>query len=306
MSEEMSEEMSEKVTDVAGLTMMIANARYGIYDLSYWRKDEKSEWTMPRNILLELGIAIALNRPILLLQHEESRRNGPRLPECLESIRDAVLPFTGNYTLKRALEDRLPQWVNAPPDQEWRNRYCLFGNRTCLYREVHPRVRHWVQEPLPCHISHGLDHDQADFRNVIENVLKDYNDVQTSYLHELAPIDGYEFLLCTYCQQVRSTPFAVYRITPQTTGEAFIAIGMSIALETQFSYKIPKILLAEKVEDVPSLLRGEKIVIAKDNLERKRDYKNFSHRSTGLYARRPGDRVRCPLLKWCQDASKSP
>jgi len=219
---------------------MIANARYGIYDLSYWRKDEKSAWTMPRNVLLELGIAIALNRPTLLLQHEESRQNGPRLPECLESMRDAVLPFTGNYTLKGALKDRLPQWVNVPPDQEWRNRYCLFGNRTCLYREVHPRVRHWVQGPLPCHISHGLDHDQADFRNVIENVLKDYNDVQTSYLHELAPIDGYEFLLCTYCQQVRSTPFAVYRITPQTTGEAFIAIGMSIALETQFSYKFPR------------------------------------------------------------------
>src|SRR5947199_193398 len=39
---------------------MIANARYGIYDLSYWKND-KNEWVMPRNVYIELGIAIALN-----------------------------------------------------------------------------------------------------------------------------------------------------------------------------------------------------------------------------------------------------
>src|SRR5438093_936981 len=38
---------------------MIANARFGIYDLSYWRKDNKSEWIMPRNVFIELGMTIA-------------------------------------------------------------------------------------------------------------------------------------------------------------------------------------------------------------------------------------------------------
>jgi serine/threonine protein kinase len=254
---------------------MIANARYGIYDLSYWRKDDTSEWVMPRNVFIELGIAIALNRPTLLLQHEESRQEGPKLPESLESIRDRILPFTGNYTLKKALEERLPQWVNVPPEQEWRNRYCHFGDRSCLHREAHPRARHWMQGPLPCYISHGPDRDQHDFRDLIERVLKDYNDVEASYLNELSLGEGYEFLLCTHCQKVRSTPFTIHRITPVTSAEAFIAIGISIALETQFDYKIPKILLASKMEDVPSLLTAYKVVIARDNLERKKRLQEF-------------------------------
>src|SRR5947209_7766147 len=39
---------------------MIATTRYGIYDLSYWRTNDHSTWTMPRNVLIELGMAIAL------------------------------------------------------------------------------------------------------------------------------------------------------------------------------------------------------------------------------------------------------
>lgn len=49
---------------------LIANARYGIYDLSWWRLDDKSPWQMPRNVFIELGIAIALNRPTLLLRNK--------------------------------------------------------------------------------------------------------------------------------------------------------------------------------------------------------------------------------------------
>lgn len=254
---------------------MIANARYGIYDLSYWRKEGEREWIMPRNVFIELGIAIALNRPTLLLQHEESRQEGPKLPECLEGVRDRILPFAGNYSLEKALKDRLPQWVNVPPEQEWQNRYCHFGDRRCLHREAHPRARHWMHGPLPCLISHGSDRDQRDFRATIERVLRNYNDVQASYLNELAPSEGYEFLHCTYCQKVRSTPFTIHRITPETPAEAFMAIGISIALEAQFNYKIPKILLAARMEDVPSLLAGHKVVLAKDDLERKKRLQEF-------------------------------
>src|SRR5579864_5498672 len=42
---------------------MIANARYAIFDLSAMYDNERKEWIMPRNVLIELGIAIALNRP---------------------------------------------------------------------------------------------------------------------------------------------------------------------------------------------------------------------------------------------------
>jgi len=36
---------------------LIANARYGIYDLSSWQ-DSRGEWHLPRNVFIELGMAI--------------------------------------------------------------------------------------------------------------------------------------------------------------------------------------------------------------------------------------------------------
>ena len=51
---------------------MIANARYGIFDLSAMYDNERKEWVMPCNVLIELGIAIALNRPVLLLRTAEN------------------------------------------------------------------------------------------------------------------------------------------------------------------------------------------------------------------------------------------
>ena len=251
---------------------LIANARYGIYDLSYWQ-EEKCEWQMPRNVFIELGMAIALNRPTLLLRHANNREL--ELTECLKSVSGHVLEFSGETTLKRVLEKRLPQWVNAPPDRDWWNRYCIFGGRTCEYREAHPRARQWGQKTLCCYISDGPDVDREDFRGVVEDVLGRFSDLAFDYLDTLPATEGYDFLLCTHCQKVRSTPFAIYRITPYTTAETFIAIGMSIALETQFEYKIPKILLTENLGSLPSLLSGYEVFVARSGKERKAHLRTF-------------------------------
>lgn len=226
---------------------MIANTRYGIYDLSYWRKDDKSEWVMPRNVFIELGMAIALNRPTLLLRHSENEEAGLKLPTCLESVSDRILEFSGKTTLKVALRKRLPQWIDVPPERDWWNRFCVFGRRICENREAYPRARRWGQETLCCHVSDGQDKDRPDFRSVVEEVLGRYNDLTFEYLDALSITKGYDFLFCTLCQKVRSTPFAIYRVTPKTPAETFIAIGMSIALEKQFQHEIPKILLTASV-----------------------------------------------------------
>lgn len=251
---------------------LIANARYGIYDMSYWR-NEKGEWQMPRNVFIELGMAIALNRPTLLLRHANNR--GLELPKCLKGLGGHILEFSGETTLKRTLEERLPQWVNAPPERDWWKPYCIFGGRTCEYRETHPRAKQWEERALRCHISDGHDVDRGDFRDVVEEVLGRFSDVTSVYLDQLPVTKGYDFLLCTHCQNVRSTPFAIYRITPHTQPETFIAIGISIALETQFEYKIPKILLTENVKDVPSLLSGYEVVVARSDKERRDRLRRF-------------------------------
>jgi hypothetical protein len=63
-------------------------------------------------------------------------------------------------------------------------------------------------------------------------------------------------LLCSHCQTVRSTPFAIYRIQPYTPAEVFISIGISIALEPLFEYDIPKVVLVRTEQELPSLREG--------------------------------------------------
>jgi serine/threonine protein phosphatase PrpC len=254
---------------------MIANTRYGIYDLSYWWKDDKGEWVMPRNVLIELGMAIALNRPMLLLRHAENEEAGLKLPTCLESESGHILEFSGKTTLKRVLRERLPQWIDIPPEQDWWNRYCIFGRRICEYREAYPRERQRSQETLCCHIADGQDKDRPDFRGMVEEVLGRYDDLTFEYLDALSITKGYDFLFCTLCQRVRSTAFAIYRITPKTPAETFIAIGMSIALEMQFKHEIPKVLLTANMQDVPSLLFGYEVVEAQNDTERKARLQKF-------------------------------
>ena len=257
---------------------LIANARYGIYDLSSWR-DKRGEWHPPRNVLIELGMSIALNRPALLVRHT-SNETLP-LPVCLHGIE--LLDFAGETTLKRTLEERLPQWFDVPPDRDWLARFCTFGNRGCSFREEHPRARQWGNKTLHCHASDGLDQDHPCFqkierdeiRGAFGEIFSRYDNLAFDYLDELPSASGYQFLLCSFCQTVRSTPFAVYRISPHTTAGVFIAIGMSIALETLFEYDIPKVLLVRQEQDLPSLLRGYEVIEASGISEAKRKLRGF-------------------------------
>src|SRR6266516_4901069 len=247
---------------------MIANTRYGIYDLSYWRHNEQCRWEMPRNVLIELGMAIALNRPVLLLRHAENRIAGLALPDCLQSIGSAFCEFTGGKkSLKDALNTHLPHWIKRAPAQEWRNRYCLFGGMVCGHREAHPLSPHIIQNNLACHIADGQETDQDDFRVSVEEIIERFDTIGYHYLNSCSQPQGYNFSLCSHCQLVRSTPFAIYRLTAHTPAETFITIGMSIALETQFGYKIPKILLTDDLEHVPSLLTGYEVVVARNDQE---------------------------------------
>lgn len=251
---------------------LIANARSGIYDLSYWWDEREQKWKMPCNVFIELGIAIALNRPILLLRHAKSR--DLELPKFLQGLND-ILEFSGYTTLKRVLEESLPDWINRPPEVAWWHRTCFFGKKVCEYRDVHPQARQLAQKTRSCHISDGTDIDRPDFRGVIEEVLDRFNNLTYTYLDSLSLTEGYQFLLCSQCQTVRSTSFAIYRITPHTPADTFMAMGISLALEMQFDYTIPKIIMTENVENVPSLLSGYEVIVAQSDKGRKEDLRKF-------------------------------
>ncbi len=265
-----TQSLREKVVE------MIANTHHGLYDLSCWRKNDKGEWQVPRDVFIELGIAIALNRPLLMLRHSSNSVAELPLPQCLAGLGEQIIEFSGRATLKRKLRERLSQWQQTEPEKDWWNRYCIFGARKCEYRETSPYLRQWGQETLHCHVSDGRDVDREDFRDVVEEVLKRFDDLTFNYLDSLSLADGYTFLLCSHCQAARSSPFAIYRISDQTPVETFIAIGMSLALETQFERKIPKILLTSHTEDIPSLLTGYDVMVAQNDGERKSSLSKFT------------------------------
>lgn len=248
---------------------LIANARYGIYDLSWWRRDDESPWQIPRNVFIELGIGIALNRPTLLLRHESNKEAGLELPNCLQCLSDQILEFSGKHSLKKVLLKHLPTWINKAPEKAWWNRHCIFGNRACEYREAHPRTEQFGQNTLNCSVADGADGSCSDFRHIVEEVLHRFNNIDYTYLDNLSLEKDYNFILCTHCQKIRSSPFAIYRITSRTQPEVFIAIGISLALEAQFGYKIFRILITEDIQIVPSLLSGYEVVIAKSDKAKK-------------------------------------
>jgi AAA-like domain len=252
----------------------ISRTSYGIYDLSYWKKD-KNEWVMPANVFIELGMSIALNRPIFLLQRTESRKSGSPLPECLEGIRDRIFEYTGKSSLTNILETRLPQLLEGVAERDWHNNRCLFGERDCEYRTIHPSVKQPGQLKLLCLIADGPDDDKYDFRAVVEDQLERFGALTYCYLDELSIPRGYNFLFCAYCQTIRSSQFAIYRITPQTPAETYIAIGISIALEEQFHLKIPRIVLTGEAQNIPSLLQGFRFGESRNDGELKRHLQKF-------------------------------
>ncbi len=260
------------------VVQLIANARYGIYDLSSWQ-DKSGQWHLPRNVFIELGMAIAFNRPALLLRHTSNK--ALPLSKCLEGL--DLIEFTGDYTLQKALEKHVPQWLDVPPDRDWLNRFCIFGNRVCNFREEHPRIQQQWDQTLNCHVADGLDKDHSGFqmvereeiRGIFKRVFGRYSDLAFDYLDEVFLTKTCQFLLCNHCQKVRSTPFAVYRIPPRTPTEICIAIGMSIALETLFEYNIPKVVLVCRELDLPSLLRGYEVVEASSSNEMEQKLQKF-------------------------------
>src|SRR5207245_10673299 len=98
---------------------------------------DRNAWIIPRNVLIELGMAIALNRPMLLLRHGKNRECGLPLPACLEGL-DIGEFGDGKNLLKQTLNARLPSLTQHTPKQDWLNRYCHLVSLACSFRAADP------------------------------------------------------------------------------------------------------------------------------------------------------------------------
>jgi len=252
----------------------IANSRYGIYDLSNW-DDNNGNWHSPYNVLIEIGMAIILNRPMLLLRH--SNNSTLPLPVCLDGV--DLVEFSGEVTLSKAIEERIPYLLNTPPEQDWLNRYCRFGNRVCAFREQHAHSQKLEGKGIDILLSDGYSkstrfaEDRREIRETYKDVLNNYDNISFRYLEELSRADGFELIMCTSCQLTRSASIGIYHISPQSIPDIFVVIGMSIALEALNKINIPKALIIKKEDEIPSLIRGYEVLEAKNTNEINRKLK---------------------------------
>ena len=230
---------------------LIDNAHFGgIYDLSP-KEEEPNKGDIPWNVFIELGIAIGLNRRILLFKRT-GRQSNFALPEWFGNLNTKLLEIGGAQALKRGLREVLPEWFKEVPEQNWHKRFCSFAERTCEYREMSPLPHIHRERTYQCHVSCGED---EDFQDTVNEVMERFSGTVTHhYLHTLPMANGYTFFPCTYCQQARTNPFAIYHLSPQPQIETLLSIGMILAIEKQFPQKIPLILLAKQMDHVPSLL----------------------------------------------------
>ncbi len=243
---------------------MINNASYGIYDLSYWRKDAESQGLAPGNEFIELGIAMGLNRPVLLLLDSDMMKAGVQLPRGLEDLRDQIVPIAGTSSFKERFKQRLHRLRESCENELLlKKRFCLFAARDCEYREEHPFIGNRGANTLSCLVANGLD--------TVKNLFDRY-DMDYKYLDDLPGPVGYQLWCCAHCQTVRSSRLALYPITSETPPETFIALGITLALEAQFKYTIPKLLIAQDAHQLPSLLRGHDVMFIRDPAQLEREF----------------------------------
>jgi hypothetical protein len=255
---------------------MIANAKYGIYDLSGWQ-DNDGYWHLPHNVLIEIGIAISQNRPVLLIRHHSSKCP---LPKSLETVE--IFEFAGPVTVKAELQKRLPEWIKRDQELAWYSSLCNFTHQQCEFREIFPSQDYVKNRQLNCIISDGLgtpqfDHNVAErqeYQEIFEEILGDYN-VRYQYLHELSLVEGYKFLLCAHCQSSRTSHLAIHRIGANTAADVFLLIGMTIGLSTRTRHPINQIIWIESRQAIPSLLAGYEYLEAKNLSEARRKLKKL-------------------------------
>jgi hypothetical protein len=198
----------------------IFSASFSVFDLSSENPNE----------LLEMGIALGLNRPMVVTAHEKAT-----LPPALEGHR--VIRYTDYADLEARLtglsEQGFPPRVEATPD------YCCFCGRVCKSMSTPPDENAY----LVLHSSKLL------WRNLMHSLaphLAGYH-LYPVYLTGRAS----EPTLCDLRRKILASQFALCHLGALSNETSFLALGMAAGS------RVPWILLSKKGQGpIPSDLQG--------------------------------------------------
>jgi len=169
-----------------------------------------------RNVYLELGIAIGLGRPFVLIK--SAKTQVPSLVEGLD-----YFGFTSYTGLRREVGERV---------------------QVGQFSAILP------QEDVPITDTYFVadgEFEQEDLRQAIRNALQDYA-LQPVYLTE-GPV-GPQLALTQLIRNIQAARFGIYRIDEEASANTFLALGIAIGLNK------PWLLVAREGATIPVDVRG--------------------------------------------------
>jgi DNA-binding response OmpR family regulator len=200
----------------------IFQTRFSVFDISLLRS----------NVFIEIGIAIGLNRPLLIVVEQEIT-----VPEVLEGL--VKIRYSNFSSLTQELECRIKDWMQLlETGRQIGRSYCQIQGKRCDGQNGGQERTYLIADVESS--------KSTDFRNAVMRALEPW-DFRPVFLGGHA---SSEPLLCQYCKQVQSTAFGVYRIFADATAEIFFALGLAIGLN------VPYLLLVEAETAIPSNLKG--------------------------------------------------
>lgn len=229
---------------------LIKEAPYGVYDISYQR-NKNSEWYIPGDILIEIGMAIATNQKFILIR--DSRKRDFLLPEILQGLDIPIIVFSGIPTLSEGLQREFNK-AFFTIQKDYFSQQCNFINMSCKFTDMNPRRSYIRHQGIKTIIIDG-DDGKLDFRHSVDRILRRQAKIQHEYFEVASHKENTTIPFCSFCQAVRYSYIHIYRITENTPAEVFLGLGISFSLTSQ-PYPIPRLIFLEKENDNLSLLEG--------------------------------------------------
>ena len=169
-----------------------------------------------RNVYLELGMAIGLGRPFVLIKEE-----GVELPSLVKGL--DYFGFTSHTSLRREVGERI---------------------QVGQFSAILP------QEDVPTTDTYFVadgEFEQEDFREAIRNALRIYP-VHSVYLTEEQI--GPQIRLAQLIHDIQASRFGVYRIDAPASANSFLALGIAVGLNK------PWLLVTREGADLPADVCG--------------------------------------------------
>lgn len=182
-----------------------------------------------RNVYLELGIAIGLGVPFLLIQPK-----GTTIPPILEGLNKYVT--NGVF---RTMRQELTEKIGKIEEYD-------YG----VVRAIHDGDT-LKEQPQKFFIAAGDLSDTADFAwSITSSVKRIYGHLEATSLSEAVETASTSWMLDQLASTIQTARFAIYRVDEDASPTTFLALGISIALHRPF------LMVRRTGSEIPLDLRG--------------------------------------------------